>query len=182
MGPSAQVPLGRHPGSLSLPQFASGALASQLALLLLERSDSLFQVEGYEADVHRWVSPGSSMGLHPSCALSPGHCRPPPQPHPQHSPLGTSWAAAQTLPTPESCHIPSPPASLGQNFPEDALSESPTCVGLSPRQPGPRTEPAPPAGSSRQAVGLGSLERCPLRQGAELPVPGPVQAASPVGG
>nr|XP_058893315.1 AP-5 complex subunit zeta-1 isoform X7 [Kogia breviceps] len=34
-------------------QFANGALASQLALLLLERSDSLYQVPGYEAAVHR---------------------------------------------------------------------------------------------------------------------------------
>ncbi|XP_070636382.1 AP-5 complex subunit zeta-1 isoform X12 [Bos indicus] len=40
----------------AVTQFASGALASQLALLLLERSDSLFQVEGYEADVHRVLS------------------------------------------------------------------------------------------------------------------------------
>ncbi|XP_023975044.2 AP-5 complex subunit zeta-1 isoform X3 [Physeter macrocephalus] len=39
--------------SLSSPQFADGVLASQLALLLLERSDSLYQVPGYEAGVHR---------------------------------------------------------------------------------------------------------------------------------
>lgn len=51
-------------------QFADGALASRLALLLLERSDALFQVEGYEADVHRWVSPGVSAGLHPSYSCS----------------------------------------------------------------------------------------------------------------
>lgn len=50
--------------SLSLSQFADGALASQLSLLLLERSDSLYQVPGYEAGVHRWVPPG---GLRPSC-------------------------------------------------------------------------------------------------------------------
>ncbi|KAM9725443.1 AP-5 complex subunit zeta-1 isoform 3-T3 [Dama dama] len=39
----------------AVTQFADGALASRLALLLLERSDALFQVEGYEADVHRLV-------------------------------------------------------------------------------------------------------------------------------
>ncbi|XP_032460933.1 AP-5 complex subunit zeta-1 isoform X1 [Phocoena sinus] len=42
--------------SLSLSQFADGALASQLSLLLLERSDSLYQVPGYEAGVHRVLS------------------------------------------------------------------------------------------------------------------------------
>ena len=57
--------------AVSPSQFADGALASQLALLLLERSDSLFPVEGYEADVHRWVSPGGSVGLHPSCGSRP---------------------------------------------------------------------------------------------------------------
>lgn len=41
--------------SLSSPQFADGALSNQLALLLLERSDSLYQVPQYEAHVHRWV-------------------------------------------------------------------------------------------------------------------------------
>ena len=139
---------------LSPSQFASGALASQLALLLLERSDSLFQVEGYEADVHRWVSPGGSTGLlHPSCGSSPPvpsalvTADPLPSLTPRPS-LGTSWAAAQTLPTPESCHIPSPPASLGQSLPEDALSESPTHEGSSPRQPSQRTEPTPLDGSS----------------------------------
>ncbi|XP_070316591.1 AP-5 complex subunit zeta-1 isoform X1 [Odocoileus virginianus] len=40
----------------AVTQFADGALASRLALLLLERSDALFQVEGYEADVHRVLS------------------------------------------------------------------------------------------------------------------------------
>ncbi|XP_035869745.1 AP-5 complex subunit zeta-1 isoform X2 [Phyllostomus discolor] len=34
-------------------QFADGALAGQLARLLLERSDSLYPVPGYEAQVHR---------------------------------------------------------------------------------------------------------------------------------
>ncbi|XP_017896349.1 PREDICTED: AP-5 complex subunit zeta-1 isoform X2 [Capra hircus] len=51
----------------AVTQFADGALASQLALLLLERSDSLFPVEGYEADVHRVLSsqfPGLCR-LHP---------------------------------------------------------------------------------------------------------------------
>nr|XP_030702466.1 AP-5 complex subunit zeta-1 isoform X8 [Globicephala melas] len=40
----------------AVTQFADGALASQLALLLLERSDSLYQVPGYEAGVHRVLS------------------------------------------------------------------------------------------------------------------------------
>ncbi|XP_062035920.1 AP-5 complex subunit zeta-1 [Lepus europaeus] len=37
-------------------QFADGALTSQLALLLLERSDSLYAVPGFEAGVHRVLS------------------------------------------------------------------------------------------------------------------------------
>eukprot|EP00069_Balaena_mysticetus_P020412 bmy_12844T0 len=40
----------------AVTQFADGALASPLALLLLERSDSLYQVPGYEAGVHRVLS------------------------------------------------------------------------------------------------------------------------------
>ncbi|TKC39658.1 hypothetical protein EI555_015333 [Monodon monoceros] len=40
----------------AVTQFADGALASQLSLLLLERSDSLYQVPGYEASVHRVLS------------------------------------------------------------------------------------------------------------------------------
>ncbi|XP_057384383.1 AP-5 complex subunit zeta-1 isoform X3 [Balaenoptera acutorostrata] len=40
----------------AVTQFADGTLASQLALLLLERSDSLYQVPGYEAGVHRVLS------------------------------------------------------------------------------------------------------------------------------
>ncbi|XP_036681935.1 AP-5 complex subunit zeta-1 isoform X2 [Balaenoptera musculus] len=40
----------------AVTQIADGALASQLALLLLERSDSLYQVPGYEAGVHRVLS------------------------------------------------------------------------------------------------------------------------------
>ncbi|GAB5582649.1 AP-5 complex subunit zeta-1 isoform X2 [Prionailurus iriomotensis] len=39
----------------AVTQFADGALTKQLALLLLERSDSLFQVPQYEAHVHRSV-------------------------------------------------------------------------------------------------------------------------------
>lgn len=39
--------------SPSGPQFADGALTDQLARLLLERSDSLYPVAGYEARVHR---------------------------------------------------------------------------------------------------------------------------------
>lgn len=48
------------------PQFADGALTKQLALLLLERSDSLFQVPQYEAHVHRWV-----RTPHPTASVSP---------------------------------------------------------------------------------------------------------------
>ncbi|KAK2498579.1 hypothetical protein MC885_013020, partial [Smutsia gigantea] len=38
------------------PQYADGAVANQLALLLLERSDSLYQVPQYDAQVHRVLS------------------------------------------------------------------------------------------------------------------------------
>ncbi|XP_037362955.1 AP-5 complex subunit zeta-1 [Talpa occidentalis] len=40
----------------AVTQFADGALINQLALLLLERSDSLYQVPQYEAHVHRVLS------------------------------------------------------------------------------------------------------------------------------
>ncbi|KAI5257831.1 Ap-5 Complex Subunit Zeta-1 [Manis pentadactyla] len=40
----------------AVTEFADGALANQLALLLLERSDSLYQVPQYEAHVHRVLS------------------------------------------------------------------------------------------------------------------------------
>lgn len=40
----------------AVTQFADGALTSQLALLLLERSDSLYAVPGFEAHVHRVLS------------------------------------------------------------------------------------------------------------------------------
>ncbi|XP_040845969.1 AP-5 complex subunit zeta-1 isoform X2 [Ochotona curzoniae] len=40
----------------AVTQFADGALANQLALLLLDRSDSLFQVPGFETRVHRVLS------------------------------------------------------------------------------------------------------------------------------
>ncbi|XP_025867136.1 AP-5 complex subunit zeta-1 isoform X1 [Vulpes vulpes] len=40
----------------AVTQFADGALSNQLALLLLERSDSLYQVPQYEAHVHRVLS------------------------------------------------------------------------------------------------------------------------------
>ncbi|XP_055266364.1 AP-5 complex subunit zeta-1 isoform X1 [Moschus berezovskii] len=55
----------------AVTKFADGALASQLALLLLERSDSLFQVEGYEADVHRVLSSQfpALCKLHPSMVV-----------------------------------------------------------------------------------------------------------------
>ncbi|XP_058141714.1 AP-5 complex subunit zeta-1 [Dasypus novemcinctus] len=52
-------------------QFADRALASQLVLLLLERSDSLFPVPGYEAQVHRVVSSQllALCWLHPSLVV-----------------------------------------------------------------------------------------------------------------
>lgn len=59
--------------SLSLtsdPQFADKALINQLALLLLERSDSLYQVPGYEARVHRWVLPVCRPGVTGLLALA----------------------------------------------------------------------------------------------------------------
>ncbi|XP_036170571.1 AP-5 complex subunit zeta-1 isoform X1 [Myotis myotis] len=40
----------------AVTQFADGALTNQLARLLLERSDSLYQVPGYEARVHQVLS------------------------------------------------------------------------------------------------------------------------------
>ncbi|XP_052610147.1 AP-5 complex subunit zeta-1 isoform X3 [Peromyscus californicus insignis] len=40
----------------AVTQFADGALINQLALLLLDRSDSLYQVPQYEAHVHRMLS------------------------------------------------------------------------------------------------------------------------------
>ncbi|XP_074170080.1 AP-5 complex subunit zeta-1 isoform X2 [Rhinolophus sinicus] len=40
----------------AVSQFTDKALTNQLALLLLERSDSLYQVPGYEASVHRVLS------------------------------------------------------------------------------------------------------------------------------
>ncbi|XP_036080158.1 AP-5 complex subunit zeta-1 isoform X3 [Rousettus aegyptiacus] len=40
----------------SVAQFADGALANQLALAILDRSDSLYQVPGYEARVHSVLS------------------------------------------------------------------------------------------------------------------------------
>lgn len=36
-------------------QVTDGALTNQLARLVLERSDTLYQVPQYEACVHRWV-------------------------------------------------------------------------------------------------------------------------------
>ncbi|XP_076996618.1 AP-5 complex subunit zeta-1 [Tamandua tetradactyla] len=49
-------------------QFAEGALADRLVLLLLERSDSLFPVPGYEVQVHR-VMGSQLLAL---CRLRPG--------------------------------------------------------------------------------------------------------------
>lgn len=45
--------LGGGAESVSRPQFADRALTVRLARLLLERSDSLYRVAGYEACVHR---------------------------------------------------------------------------------------------------------------------------------
>lgn len=57
------------------PQFADGALANQLALLLLERSNSLYQVPQYEAHVHRCAPPVNPCGLHLSCShMAPALC------------------------------------------------------------------------------------------------------------
>lgn len=44
---------GAEAASRSRSQFADGALTNQLARLLLERSDSLYQVPGYEPRVHQ---------------------------------------------------------------------------------------------------------------------------------
>lgn len=55
------------------PQFADGALTNQLALAILERSDSLYQVPEYEARVHRWVPCWPPMGLRPSWFHWPLH-------------------------------------------------------------------------------------------------------------
>lgn len=55
----------------AVTQFADGALTTQLALLLLERSDSLFQVPQYEARVHRVLSSQFLVlcKLHPSLVV-----------------------------------------------------------------------------------------------------------------
>ncbi|VFV22793.1 uncharacterized protein LYPA_23C006677 [Lynx pardinus] len=55
----------------AVTQFADGALTKQLALLLLERSDSLFQVPQYEAHVHRVLSSRflALCALHPSLVV-----------------------------------------------------------------------------------------------------------------
>nr|XP_044999900.1 AP-5 complex subunit zeta-1 isoform X2 [Jaculus jaculus] len=50
------VPTLLHAFFSAVTQFADGALINQLALLFLERSDSLFQVPQYEARVHRVLS------------------------------------------------------------------------------------------------------------------------------
>ncbi|XP_039082105.1 AP-5 complex subunit zeta-1 isoform X1 [Hyaena hyaena] len=55
----------------AVTQFADGALTNQLALLLLERSDSLFQVPQYEAHVHSVLSSQflALCALHPSLVV-----------------------------------------------------------------------------------------------------------------
>lgn len=67
------------------PQVADGTLTNQLALLLLERSDSLYQVAEYEARVHRWALPRAPpppgfTAPHSACLSSesppPPHCAP----------------------------------------------------------------------------------------------------------
>ncbi|XP_012878990.1 PREDICTED: AP-5 complex subunit zeta-1 isoform X1 [Dipodomys ordii] len=50
------VPTLLHAFFAAVTQFADGALTNQLALLILERSDSLYQVAGFEARVHRVLS------------------------------------------------------------------------------------------------------------------------------
>ncbi|KAM6155820.1 AP-5 complex subunit zeta-1 [Rhynchocyon petersi] len=50
------VPTLLHAFFTHVPKVADGALAAQLALVLLERSGSLFQVPHYEAHVHRVMS------------------------------------------------------------------------------------------------------------------------------
>ncbi|XP_014405479.1 PREDICTED: LOW QUALITY PROTEIN: AP-5 complex subunit zeta-1 [Myotis brandtii] len=47
---------GAESASRSRSQFADGALTNQLARLLLERSDSLYQVPGYAARVHQYLA------------------------------------------------------------------------------------------------------------------------------
>lgn len=99
--------------SVSCPQFADGTLTSQLALLLLERSDTLYEVPGYQARVHKWVpSPPVAPRSHLTgpltlasvrCTLGPSRRWVPTSPQlPQVPPLvpsqGASPAAAQTRP------------------------------------------------------------------------------------
>ncbi|KAM4876617.1 AP-5 complex subunit zeta-1 [Thomomys bottae] len=50
------VPALLHAFFAAVTQFADGALTNQLALVILERSDSLYQVAGFEACVHRVLS------------------------------------------------------------------------------------------------------------------------------
>ena len=162
--------------SLSLsPQFADGALASQLALLLLERSDSLYQVPGYEAGVHRWVPRG---GLRPSCGSTAQPwtgsltlCSPPL--------TATVPQLPQTPPQPRHFlgHCTDPPlptqAPLPRSLPEHLsplLKAQFTRAHPAPAQPPARRGkrflagpglPLPPPGArglfSGRAVGLGSV-------------------------
>nr|XP_030702461.1 AP-5 complex subunit zeta-1 isoform X3 [Globicephala melas] len=195
----------------AVTQFADGALASQLALLLLERSDSLYQVPGYEAGVHRWVPPG---GLRPSCGsmaqpwtgsltpralpLTAAVPQLPPTPaqprhflgHCTHPSLPTQAPLPRSLPERVSpllkaqfmrAHPRSSPASslVGQEVPGGAGTTftSTWCSGASRHRPA-------LLGTGRGAgVCVGQAQPTgPLVQGAELPVPGPVQAASSTGG
>lgn len=99
--------------SVSCPQFADGTLTSQLALLLLERSDMLYEVPEYQARVHKWVpsslvAPRSHLKgpltlASVRCTLGPSRRWVPTSPQlPQVPPLvpsrGASPAAAQTRP------------------------------------------------------------------------------------
>ncbi|XP_033282571.2 AP-5 complex subunit zeta-1 isoform X2 [Orcinus orca] len=195
----------------AVTQFADGALASQLALPLLERSDSLYQVPGYEAGVHRWVPPG---GLRPSCgsmaqpwtgSLTPrslpltaavpqlpptpaqprhflGHCTHPSLP--TQAPLPRSLPE-RVSPLLKAQFMRAPPRSspasslVGQEVPGGAGTTftSTWCSGASRHRPA-------LLGTGRGAgVCVGQAQPTgPLAQGAELPVPGPVQAASSTGG
>ncbi|XP_067561491.1 AP-5 complex subunit zeta-1 isoform X1 [Pseudorca crassidens] len=195
----------------AVTQFVDGALASQLALLLLERSDSLYQVPGYEAGVHRWVPPG---GLRPSCgsmaqpwtgSLTPralpltaavpqlpptpaqprhflGHCTHPSLPTQAPLPRSLPECVAPLLKAQfMRAHPRSSPASslVGQEVPGGAGTTftSTWCSGASRHRPA-------LLGTGRGAgVCVGQAQPTgPLAQGAELPVPGPVQAASSTGG
>lgn len=83
------------------PQFADGVLANQLALLLLERCDSLYQVPQYEARVHRWALLPAPRGVTPH----------PRRPRPISPPLALA-AMALSPTSPALCPFPAALCSL----------------------------------------------------------------------